>query len=67
MSYNRSIRCKKRKFLRKQKQMKTVTSQHCFSQVAKQAGFMPTYWSAIEISNDRQPENSRVLEGAGYA
>lgn len=47
--------------------MKTVTSLHCFSQVAKQAGFMPTYWSAIEISNDRQPENVRVLEGAGYA
>ena len=47
--------------------MKSVTSLHCFSQVAKQAGFMPTYWSAIEISNDRQPENPRVPEGGGYA
>lgn len=31
-------------------------------------GFMPTYWSAVEmISNDRTPEGTQGSEGAGYA
>jgi hypothetical protein len=36
---------------------------------AKQAGFMPTYWSAtVFSSNDRTPEISLgFLEGSGYA
>lgn len=38
--------------------------------IAKQAGFMPTYWSVISIglsNNDRTPEGTRVQEGDGYA
>jgi hypothetical protein len=31
--------------------------------IAKQAGFMPTYWSVISLSNDRLPEGYRVREG----
>jgi len=35
---------------------------------AKQAGFTPTYWSAISTGNDRsEPVHSRVQEGVGYA
>jgi hypothetical protein len=34
------------------KNTRSLLAQHC---IAKQAGFMPTYWSAIE-SNDRTPE-----------
>jgi len=31
-------------------------SLHSYNCQAKQAGFMPTYWFAVEISNDRTPE-----------
>jgi hypothetical protein len=30
--------------------------------IAKQAGFMPTSWYVISLSNDRLPETSRVQE-----
>lgn len=29
---------------------------HLNSYQAKQAGFMPSYWSMVEICNDRTPE-----------
>ena len=29
---------------------------------AIQAGFMPTYWSVISLSNDRTPEGTGVQE-----
>ena len=55
---------------RKRKQMK-LCSIHLQSRLgsAKQAGFMPTYWSATVLSsNDRTPEISLgFLEGSGYA
>jgi hypothetical protein len=38
--------------------------------IAKQAGFTPSYWLAINsLSNDRTPEGITpgFLEGAGYA
>jgi hypothetical protein len=35
--------------------MQTIVNHKHFSQSAQQCG-MPTYWSAIEISNDRTPE-----------
>lgn len=49
--------------------MKTVSLQKHFESIAKQAGFMPTYWSCEEISlsNDRTPEGMSGSEGAGYA
>ena len=56
--------------LRKRKQMK-LCSIHLLTRQgsAKQAGFMPTYWSAsVFSSNDRTPEISLgFLEGSGYA
>lgn len=34
--------------------IRSLSSQHC---IAKQGGFMPTYWSVISLqSNDRTPE-----------
>jgi len=35
--------------------MKPVSLHRQFNSIAKQAGFMPTYWSCVEISlsNDR--------------
>ena len=44
-------------------QMKAVTIHYCFDRQAKQAGFMPTYWSVISLSNDRTPEGTGVQEG----
>ena len=35
--------------------MKSTTT-HYFSSIAKQAGVMPTYWSAINLNSDRTPE-----------
>jgi len=46
--------------------MKTLMSVYNFSHKAKQVG-TPSYWFATEIINDRQPEGTRVREGAGYA
>jgi hypothetical protein len=44
--------------------MQTIANQRQFNQSAKQAGFMPTYWSLIQISNDRTPEHiSGSMEG----
>jgi hypothetical protein len=55
-------------FLKKAKaKMKSVKSLFNFSCDAQQVA-MPSYWSAITISNDRHPEGrSRVREGSGYA
>jgi hypothetical protein len=41
------------------KNTRSLLAQHC---IAKQAGFMPTYWSAISLSNDRTPEVTGVQE-----
>ena len=42
------------------KNTRSLSSIHC---TAKQAGFMPTYWSAIIVlSNDRTPEVAGVQE-----
>jgi hypothetical protein len=48
--------------------MNSTSLHRQFKGIAKQAGFMPTYWSCLEISlsNDRTGRlGSR--EGAGYA
>lgn len=47
-----------------------VQSQHRqFNAVAKQGGFMPSYWLAINSLNDRTPLEglSPGSNGAGYA
>lgn len=42
------------------------SSIHSQLAVAKQAGFMPTYWSAISLqSNDRTPEGMSGSIGGG--
>lgn len=47
--------------------MKTCAYHKNFNQSVQQSG-MPTYWSAIEASNDRTPEiTPGSREGAGYA
>ena len=58
--------------LRKTRELKmNVQSQHRqINAVAKQVGFMPSYWLAINsLSNDRTPLEglSPGSEGAGYA
>ena len=50
--------------------MQNVSLHRQFDCSAKQAGFMPTYWFAINsLSNDRTPEgiSPGFLEGDGYA
>lgn len=49
--------------------MKATSLHRQLNVIAKQAGFMPTYWSCEEISlsNDRTPEGMSGSEGAGYA
>lgn len=45
--------------------MTNISLHRQFGCSAKQAGFMPTYWSVSEINslgNDRTPENSGFLE-----
>jgi hypothetical protein len=42
--------------------MKTQSLHRLNSYIAKQAGFMPTYWSVISLFNDRTPEGTRVQE-----
>jgi hypothetical protein len=47
--------------------MQTIVNHKHFN-CATQMGFQPSSnWSAVEISYDRTPEQSRVQEGAGYA
>ena len=44
--------------------MKNIGSSHLINCLAKQAGFMPTYWSVISLGNDlTQSEGTRVQEG----
>jgi hypothetical protein len=51
--------------------MNCVSLHRQFNSIAKQAGFMPTSWLAINsLSLDRTPEgyiSSGFLEGSGYA
>ena len=51
--------------------MNCVSQHRQFNVIAKQAGFMPTSWLAINsLSNDRTPEGyitQGSREGAGYA
>jgi len=43
--------------------MKSVTNFRQHYSIAKQAGFMPTYWLAINsLNSDRTPEITRVQE-----
>jgi hypothetical protein len=40
---------------------------HCTGYQARQAGFMPTSWSLINPSNDREILAPGFQEGSGYA
>ena len=42
--------------------MKLQSLHRLNSRIAKQAGFMPTYWSVISLSNDCTPEGIGVRE-----
>ena len=43
--------------------MKTTSLHRQCKSIAQVGGFMPSYWSAISLGNDRTPEGTKVREG----